>query len=245
MKKMLKQTLLFSLFSLVLLSSCITVKRIAKKDARDNQFSQDLIQWMAIVHPQKIDTQVIITADTSPWILDTGQLKLRELLDTPLDSLKVDTLNDYTPVSHDSSYSDSIIQLGGTLTDSVIIVDAQGVMWKKKIGVGNQFWQGSSGKVTKLKTPPCPVTDTIKYYREIHDTVRITVLNQTQLNALDTLIVHQASSISGLQLSLANEKNTALKRLIWIIGMGIVLGLLGYFTLKPKITTLLARRKEL
>lgn len=58
--------LLASLSSMVLVQSCVTVPRIDKKDSRNNQFSSQLQDWMAIKHPQKIDTTAkIISSDTT------------------------------------------------------------------------------------------------------------------------------------------------------------------------------------
>lgn len=63
MQKKYKLLMLLSLFSF-LASSCITMPRIQKKDARNNQFSFQLQTWFNVAHPQKIDTTTRTKSDT-------------------------------------------------------------------------------------------------------------------------------------------------------------------------------------
>lgn len=56
--------ILVSLFS-TLVSGCITVSRVQKKDARNNQFSNQLQNWFYIAHPQKIDSGIKVISDTT------------------------------------------------------------------------------------------------------------------------------------------------------------------------------------
>lgn len=66
---------LVALFS-ILVSGCITVPRIQKKDAKNNQFSQELQNWFYVAHPQNIDTQAKVKSDTSiQYFTDTTWLK--------------------------------------------------------------------------------------------------------------------------------------------------------------------------
>lgn len=58
---------LLSLFSMVLVSSCVTISRIDKKDSRNNQFSKELQNFMAVKHPQKIDTTVQQSKSDTTW----------------------------------------------------------------------------------------------------------------------------------------------------------------------------------
>lgn len=54
----LKRRDLLSLFSIFLVAGCITVPRIQRKDARNNQFSAQLQNWIYLAHPPNIDTTV-------------------------------------------------------------------------------------------------------------------------------------------------------------------------------------------
>lgn len=79
--------LLYSLFSMVLISSCITIPRINKKDSRNNQFSQQLQNFMAVKHPQKIDTSFKQSKSDTTW----GPLILE--LDTSFHLITGENLN--------------------------------------------------------------------------------------------------------------------------------------------------------
>lgn len=57
--------MILSLSSLVLVSSCVTVKAIDKKDNTNNQFSLQLKDWFYIKHPPKFDTSTTVEYDTT------------------------------------------------------------------------------------------------------------------------------------------------------------------------------------
>lgn len=171
--------LLCSLFSMVLISSCITVSRIDKKDSRNNQFSQQLQNFMAVKHPQKIDTTFKqIRSDTTwgPLILDT--LKLGDsMLWKPATN----------PYRHINAVEYSV--------DTFSIINPIST-YKPKI---------------------------YHQYVYIHDTVRLSLINHSEIDALISYLKVSRDSTSIFQLRYSQSKSAGLIKLFIAIGLGLLL----------------------
>lgn len=112
--------LLASLSSMVLVQSCVTVPRIDKKDSRNNQFSSQLQNWMAIKHPQKIDTTAkIISSDTT--MTESDSVYYRSILDKPnfTSGILIDTTK-YQPYLDDSVVWKPLYVVHDTIVKNVV-----------------------------------------------------------------------------------------------------------------------------
>lgn len=186
----LKRRDLLSLFSIFLVTSCVTVPRIQRKDARNNQFSTQLQNWIYLAHPPKIDTGVQkISSDTSVY-------------------------------ESDSTYyvTDSVVY--GIEPHDTIAYNDPGIFQLNT----NSYHQN----------PPKIITKVIEKIitRTIHDTIMINMLDVSEANALKNDLQAARDSTNNFQKLYSNEKLTALHRLIWIVGLGLALGLSGYLYIK-------------
>lgn len=200
---------LYSLFSMVLVSSCITVPRIDKKDSRNNQFSQQLQNFMAVKHPQKIDTSFKqIKSDTiwGPLILDTNIAfgNWRFLLNSHGEGFYIKPDLNKIPYPEDSfSYPPGRSDMGLNGGDSLQVITFDTVMFPH------------------IK-PPC-VPKIYHQYIYIHDTVTNAVINHSEVDALSSYLKVSRDSISMFQLKYSQSKSAGLIKLFIAIGLGLLL----------------------
>lgn len=201
--------IIFSLFSTIFFFGCVTVRKIDKKDSKNNQFSQELQNWFYIKHPQRIDTTTRVKSDTSYYYSDGDS----------------DVLNEKLPNSvylGKDSIGNSVIFMGpfpfdNGIIDGSLTIDSVGSSWHSN----GSIWSSYSNKDTLIE--------------RIRDTVFITTINQSEINALKNSLIASRDSTTTYVLSLANEKNKSLKYLIAIIALSITTFIGGYFSVKSLI----------
>lgn len=200
--------IIFSLFSTIFFFGCVTVRKIDKKDSKNNQFSQELQNWFYIKHPQRIDTTTRVKSDTSYYYSDSN--------DSSIDSTYYSSGNDSSvgprlfPDVFMRTFDNGIIS--GDLT-----IDSVRSGWYS----GGSIWSFHSNKDTLIE--------------RIIDTIFITTINQSEINALKNSLITSRDSTTTYVLSLANEKNKSLKYLIAIIALSITTFIGGYFSVKSLI----------
>lgn len=201
--KKLKKLMMLSLFSAVLVQSCITVPRIDKKDSRNNLFSQELQNFMATKHPQKIDTVARKTSsDTITNEVDSNWFEIGGL--GKVDQYFIDT-------TKFKLYLDA-----AKLAFSWAAYDT--VRWKPL------WFRTKHDTIIKHEIKIRTIA--------IHDTTYIVVVNNSQIFALETYLQASRDSTNQFILKYTEQKSTSRLRLIWIIGLGIVVAGLGYFSLR-------------
>lgn len=193
-----KQLVLLSTLFSILVSGCITVPRIQKKDAKNNQFSQELQNWFYVSHPQNIDTQTKVKADTSiQYLIDTTWLS-----------------NITTGGSGDSTYSNEIVH------DSTIY----------------GTWFPVRDTIHYAEIPPTEIkyiTKTIT--KTIHDSIFITVVDVSKINALNNQLGIARDSLTKSILLVATKTNGSLKRLIWAIIASLLMLVFLFLFLKKSV----------
>lgn len=228
---------LISLFSVVLMSSCVTMSRIEKKDARNNQFSQELQNFMAVKHPQKIDTSFQQSKSDTTW----GPLII--------DSSSLTFSSKYRHVNADGSvWYNNLLYLSELQGDTIIFHtdSTTSFSWTKdstESGVydprptvaddTDTLYPSVIHHCSDIRVKPCPPN--YVRYAYIHDTVRITLTNRSEIDGLTTYLKVSRDSTNQYILKYTEEKSTARLRLIWIIVMGVVIIVGIYFFIKKGI----------
>jgi hypothetical protein len=242
---------LAALYSMVLVQSCVTVPRIDKKDSRNNQFSTQLQNWMAIKHPQKIDTTAkVISSDTT----------IELTTDSTYYTIKYQPYSWEQDIKSDSIYyGDSIYTIDSTWDVTYPIPTANldsgsgFYAWGRNKGgiigmtqyiptyidtIRNMAWNGEDTvKWTQLWVKHDTVIKTILRTKTItiHDTITKIVVNGTELNALKTYLQVSRDSTNKFILKYTQQQSTSRARLIWIIVLSIILAVGIYFTIKKGI----------
>lgn len=218
--------LLAALYSMVLVQSCVTVRRIDKKDSRNNQFSTQLQNWMAIKHPQKIDTTAkIISSDTTITESDSVFYNLLYQPTIPADTISKYFLyswDQYKIEEKDGSFFITGRNKAPSMAEyvpSIIKNTDDTVLWKPLYVIHDTVVKNILR--TKIIT--------------IHDTVTNTVVNSTELNALKTYLQVSRDSTNKYILKYTQQQSTSRARLIWIIVLCLILAVGIYFTIKKGI----------
>lgn len=225
---------LLSLFSMVLVSSCITVPRIDKKDSRNNQFSQQLQNFMAVKHPQRIDTTFKQSKSDTTWgplILDTNInfANWRFLIgDSRSGTLTQFQLDSIIKKLHFPTF------YGETIDPLYFPSQGEGFRYPQTVIVDSFYYPpGQSDMGIGGGVDPCKP----KIYRQyiyIHDTVTNAVINHSEVDALSSYLKASRDSTSTFQLKYSQSKSAGLIKLFIAIGLGLllILSIILYFQKK-------------
>lgn len=236
--KVLKPIMLLSLFSTVLWTSCITVQRIDKKDSKSNEFSIQLQDWMAVKHPQRIDTSSKkTTSDTTITIIDSSYYESDSTVYGDNKPIFATISADIIEANHPGLDSTKWIIYNIHKHDSVYLPDINDSTF---IGTGYGHPALIGGAATTLPTNGYlyrTMNTIVKHelrtiIKTIHDTTMITVVNTSEVKGLQAYLQTSRDSTNQYILKYTQQKSTSRGRLIWIITMGIVLAASGYFNIK-------------
>ena len=210
---------ILSLFSMVLVSSCITVPRIDKKDSKNNQFSGKLQDWMAVKHPQKIDTTIKQSKSDTTWgSIDTISSAWEN---PPVYWDSISGLHFYHPWDNAPNQIDP-----GFFSGTIPIFPTTDTLWLNL--------DSGSNCANWIKNHP-PKSILLRQYAYIHDTITKIVVNDSQIKGLTDQLQMSRDSTNQYILKYTEQKSTSRLRLIWIIVMGIVIAVGTYFFINKSI----------
>lgn len=204
-----------SLFSMVLVSACVTVPRIDRKDSKNNQFSQQLQDWMAVKHPQKIDTTTEQSRSDTTWgpiILVDSTSNINFALGDSVSH------NDWDVLPPGFSWTfihrnDTIDSLYTTGRNKGSVLDAG------EYGGGLIF---SNDSILIGLQNPCKPKAYIQYVY-IHDTITKLLVNESQIKGFTDQLGASRDSTATFTLKYTQEKSAGLIKLFIAIGLFILL----------------------